>query len=169
MSECAAGEDDIIDEVLLYFKANTLFKNFEIKGPADRVLIYLTLYITQCLLKLDKCPSKADGIRQLTSMAHEQFSIPGESGFALGSFFPSPESPQEAELTRTYLKQLREETGRRGAPRPRPPRRAACSRALTPLSRPRAVLTKVFASDDGQPSKFWLVFSKRKFMNKVLT
>ena len=39
------GNDDIIDESLKYFKANVLFKNFEFKGTADRVLVYLTLYI----------------------------------------------------------------------------------------------------------------------------
>ena len=35
------GADDIIDEVLNFFKANVLFKHFEVKGPADKNLIYL--------------------------------------------------------------------------------------------------------------------------------
>ena len=90
------GEDDIIDEVLGFFKANVLFKQFEVKGPADRVLIYMTLYTTQCLSKLTTCATKAEGVRALTSMAHETFRIPGEAGFPLGSFFPSPENSQEA-------------------------------------------------------------------------
>ena len=47
MSAHIAGQDDIIDEVLMYFKANVLFKHFEVKGTADRVLIYMTLYVTQ--------------------------------------------------------------------------------------------------------------------------
>ena len=91
-----AGEDDIVDEVLGYFKANVLFKHFEVKGAADRVLIYLTLYITQCLQKLEKCPSPIEGLKALTAMAHETFRIPGDPGFALGSFFPAPASSQEA-------------------------------------------------------------------------
>ncbi|KAL3902460.1 MAG: hypothetical protein SGPRY_012060, partial [Prymnesium sp.] len=91
-----AGEDDIIDETLFFFKANVLFKQFEVKGAADRVLIYLTLYITQCLAKLNGCASKAEGLRALTSMAHEAFKIPGDPGFPLGSFFPSPANSQEA-------------------------------------------------------------------------
>jgi len=39
------GEDDICDEALNYFRANVLFSQFEVKGPSDRTLIYLTLFI----------------------------------------------------------------------------------------------------------------------------
>jgi len=49
---------DIIDEAISYFKANVFFKNYEIKSEADRVLIYLTLYITECLKKLQKISAK---------------------------------------------------------------------------------------------------------------
>lgn len=135
--------DDIIDEVMGYFKANVLFKHFEVKGPADRVLIYLTLYITQCLQKLERCPAQLEGLKALTAMSHESFRIPGEMGFALGSFFPTPVSAQEGELCRAYLKQLREEMGRR-------------------------LVGKVYG-EDGVASKFWIVFAKKKFMNKVLS
>jgi actin related protein 2/3 complex subunit 3 len=134
--------DDIIDESLAFFKANVLFKHFEVKGPADRVLIYLTLYTTQCLQKLEKCPTPMEGLKSLTAMAHEQFRIPGDPGFALGSFFPAPANAQEGEVCRQYLKQVREELGRR-------------------------LVAKVYG-EDGQPSKFWIVFAKRKFMNKAL-
>lgn len=139
----ASGADDIIDETLLYFKANTLFKHFEVKGGGDRVLIYLTLYTTQCLLRLEKCPTAVDGLKALTAMAHETFKLPGDPGFALGSFFPAPANGQEAELCRSYLKQVREELGRR-------------------------LVTKVYTGPDGTASKFWIAFAKKKFMNKVL-
>lgn len=58
-----APEDqpDIVDEILTLFRANVLFTNFEIKGNADRVLIYGTLFVHLCLKKLDRCNSKADG------------------------------------------------------------------------------------------------------------
>ena len=135
------GTEDIIDEALGFFKANVLFKHFEVKGGGDRVMIYLTLYITQCLQRLEKCPSPQEGIKALTAMAGESFKIPGDAGFALGSFYPTPASAQEAELCRSYFRQVREETGRR-------------------------LITKVY-SVDGSPSKFWLVFAKKKFMNKV--
>lgn len=46
--------EDIIDEALAYFKPNIFFREFEIKGSADRTLIYLTLYVSECLRKLQK-------------------------------------------------------------------------------------------------------------------
>lgn len=45
---------------------------------------------------------------------------------------------------RQYLQQLRHETGSR-------------------------VCEKVFATEDGKPSKWWLCFAKRKFMDKSLS
>ena len=68
-----------------------LFKHFEVKGGADRVLIYLTLYVTQCLKKLEGCATQVEALKALTAMAHEMFKLPGEPGFPLGSFFPSAE------------------------------------------------------------------------------
>ena len=40
---------DIVDEVLYTFRANILFRTFEVKGAADKLLIYLTLFVCQCL------------------------------------------------------------------------------------------------------------------------
>jgi actin related protein 2/3 complex subunit 3 len=42
-------ELDIVDEALIKFRANVLFKNFQIKGDADRLLVYITVYISKCL------------------------------------------------------------------------------------------------------------------------
>ena len=36
-----------MDEALALFRANVLFRNFEVQGHGDRVLIYLTLLIHQ--------------------------------------------------------------------------------------------------------------------------
>jgi actin related protein 2/3 complex subunit 3 len=58
-SFCDVDEEDIIDETLQTFKANILFRNFEVKGNADRLLIYLTLYVSQCLRKIQG-KNKAD-------------------------------------------------------------------------------------------------------------
>ena len=41
--------DDIVDEAINFFRANILFKYYEVKGPADKVLIYLTVFIQKCL------------------------------------------------------------------------------------------------------------------------
>jgi ARP2/3 complex ARPC3 (21 kDa) subunit len=43
---------DPLDEVLSLFRANTFFRNFEIKGPADRLLIYGILFVSECLTKI---------------------------------------------------------------------------------------------------------------------
>lgn len=42
-------EIDIIDEALMYFRANVLFKNFPIKSDADKLLIYISVFISKCL------------------------------------------------------------------------------------------------------------------------
>ena len=43
---------DSLDEVLGLFRANTFFRNFEIQGPADRLLIYGILWVSECLGKI---------------------------------------------------------------------------------------------------------------------
>lgn len=48
---------DIVDETLYAFRANILFRNFEVKGPADKLLIYLTLFVNLCLQR-ESCSSR---------------------------------------------------------------------------------------------------------------
>ena len=47
---------DIIDEALFMFRANILFKNYKIKGPADKVIVYLTSFIQKCFEFIQKKP-----------------------------------------------------------------------------------------------------------------
>jgi actin related protein 2/3 complex subunit 3 len=47
--------------VLIYFRANVLFRNFDVRGGADKTLIYLTLHAVQCLVKLEKIEDKNAG------------------------------------------------------------------------------------------------------------
>ena len=50
-----AGLDmDVVDEALHSFRSNIYFKNFEIEGPADRVLVYLYVVISHCLKVIQK-------------------------------------------------------------------------------------------------------------------
>lgn len=72
---------DIIDEALYYFKANVFFRTYEIKSESDRVLIYLTLYITECLKKLQKCSNKNQGMQEMYSLAIARFDIPGKQEY----------------------------------------------------------------------------------------
>lgn len=54
-------EEDIIDETLNFFRANILFRNFDVKGKGDRTLIYLTLYTHYLLVKAEKMEDRATG------------------------------------------------------------------------------------------------------------
>ncbi|VDP48141.1 unnamed protein product [Heligmosomoides polygyrus] len=107
-----SAEVDIIDEALMYFKPNIFFREFEIKGASDRTLIYLTLYITECLRKLQRSPNKISGQKDLAALAlSHQLPIPGEADFPLNNMYKAPANKQEEETMRAYLQQLRQELG----------------------------------------------------------
>mmetsp|Transcript_30599 Transcript_30599/g.75091 ORF Transcript_30599/g.75091 Transcript_30599/m.75091 type:complete len:178 (-) Transcript_30599:241-774(-) len=130
--------EDIIDEALSNYRANVLFRNYELHGGADRILIYLTLYISSCLSKIEKSPGPKEAEKALQAMAFETFAMPGQAGFPFNSFFDKPGSTAESDDLRSYMKQLREETGLR--------------------------VIKVAFTPEGKPNKFWTAFAKRKFM-----
>ena len=90
------GESDILDEALYYFKANVFFRTYEVKSEADRLLIYLTLYITECLKKLQKCSNRNLAQNEMYTLAISKFDIPGEPGFPLNSVYAKPTTQQEA-------------------------------------------------------------------------
>ncbi|KAL7672945.1 hypothetical protein ACOME3_007821 [Neoechinorhynchus agilis] len=135
---------DIIDEALKFFKANVFFKNYNIQGDADRTLIYLMLYINECLRVIQKCTSKAQASKEIYALGLRRFSIPGESQFPLNSMFTPSSSKQEEETMVQYLQQLQLETGSR-------------------------LIERVFPVGSEGPSKWWTCFVKRRFMNKCLT
>jgi actin related protein 2/3 complex subunit 3 len=133
------GADDVIDEAIGLFRANVLFASFDIQGGADRLLVYLTLYIQQCLCRLDaKGKNKAEGSKLMIELARESFPLPGETGWPLGGHFPTPKARAESDQARNYLKHIREELGTR--------------------------LVESVYNADGTPNKFWMAFSKKKFM-----
>ncbi|XP_037950624.1 actin-related protein 2/3 complex subunit 3 [Teleopsis dalmanni] len=141
---CSNIENDIIDESLYFFKANVFFRTYEIKSEVDRVLIYITLYITECLKKLQRCSNKNQASQEMYSLAISKFDIPGDAGFPLNAVYAKPLTSQDADLMRQYLLQLRHETGNR-------------------------VCEKVFSTEDGKPNKWWICFAKKKFMEKSLS
>ncbi|BFG00508.1 actin-related protein 2/3 complex subunit 3-B [Drosophila madeirensis] len=136
-----SDDNDIIDESLYYFKSNVFFREYEVKSEVDRVLIYVTLYITECLKRLARCTNKSQGQQELYSLAISKFDLPGDAGFPLNSVFVKTNEP---ELMRQYLLQLRQETGNR-------------------------LLEKVFDTPDDKPSKWWICFAKKRFMDKSLS
>jgi actin related protein 2/3 complex subunit 3 len=103
------GQEDIIDETLSYFRANVFFRNFDVKGGADRTMIYLTLHLVQCLVKCEKIEDKPSALRELKALSQKPFTIPGEPAFPLGGLFPSPLNKAEGDAFRAYFKQAREE------------------------------------------------------------
>ena len=137
-------ETDIVDEAIYYFKANVFFKNYEIKNEADRTLVYITLYISECLKKLQKCNSKSQGKKEMYALGITNFPIPREPGLPLNTIYTKPANKQENAVMRAYLQQLRQETGLR-------------------------FCEKVFDSQNDKPSKWWTCFVKGQFMNKSLS
>lgn len=89
-------EQDIIDEAIYFFKANIFFRTYEVKSEVDRVLIYVTLYIPECLKKLQRCANKNQGMQEMYTLAISKFDIPGEAGFPLNSVYAKPQTPNEA-------------------------------------------------------------------------
>lgn len=91
------SKPDIIDETLRYFKPNVLFRNYEIKGTADRVLVYLTFYVHLCLCKIEqkRCKNREEADKVLFALAQGSFKAPGEPGFMLGGYFPSGKTSSE--------------------------------------------------------------------------
>ncbi|ORZ02901.1 putative ARC18-subunit of the Arp2/3 complex [Syncephalastrum racemosum] len=133
--------EDIIDEAILLFRANCLFRNFEIKGNADRVLIYLILFISECLGKINKNTPQGDAAKQLNSLAVSNFAIPGDPNFPLNAMYATPTDRYQADQMRQYVQQLRQELAAR-------------------------LVDTIYI--DGKPSKWWMCFQKRKFMNLSL-
>ena len=134
---------DIIEEVLDLFRANSFFKNFEIKGNSDRLLIYGILFINQCLTKLTKFTNSKEATKILINLSVDNFHLPGDIGFPLNSLYVSPANKSEYELLKNYLTQFRQELSDR-------------------------LIKRIYHDDPNMPSKHWLAFTKRKFMNKSL-
>ncbi|XP_063723979.1 actin-related protein 2/3 complex subunit 3-like [Symsagittifera roscoffensis] len=129
-----------VEEALTCFKAIVLFKNYEIKGDADRLLIYLVLYIHRCLMELGQTkPSKDAAAKQLETLAIQCTVIPGDSSFPLSAFYKTGYPGDFSQ----YMERLRKETNKR-------------------------LIEKVYLESPSAPSKWWLAFAKRKFMNQQL-
>lgn len=155
-------QGDIIDETLDLFRANSLFRNFEIKGPGDRLLIILILFISDCLAKLGSArtpPTQIEASKTLNTLAVDNFPLPGDANFLLNSHYAPPGSRADAgklsdfwkdvhsscnvDYLRQYLVQVRQELAAR-------------------------LVEKLYADGTGKPSKWWMSFQKRRFMNRSL-
>ncbi|KAF8311892.1 protein disulfide isomerase [Clavulina sp. PMI_390] len=135
---------DIIDETLDLFRANSLFRNFEIKGGADRLLIVLILFVSDCLAKIQDAktvPAKIEAGKLLSTLAVGNFPLPGDVGFVLNSHYAAPASRVDADFLRSYLVQVRQELAAR-------------------------LIERLYADGTNIPSKWWMCFTKRRFMSR---
>ncbi|EFC48429.1 P21-ARC [Naegleria gruberi] len=141
--ELDENKEDIIDEVLKFFKSNMLFRSYQVESPADRTLIYLTMY-THFLLKHTenkKTTKKADADKLYFQLSEEALPGPGDSSFALIAFYDKPRDTNEKKQWDSYMRQAKEELGLR--------------------------LAKLIFKEDGVADKYWMQFSKRKFLGKA--
>jgi len=136
------NSEDVIDEAIRYFKANVFFKSFKPENDSDRLLIYVTLWIQECLKTLQKCTSKDQAWKELYARSVQEHPMPGDSRFPLNAFIHQP-SPNEASKLREYLKQVRLETSKR-----------MIDHAL---------------KEDGKPDKWWMCFAKKRFLGLSLS
>ena len=103
----AAAERHLLPSHMSCHQANILFTSFDMETDVDRVLVYLTFYIVECLRKLQKEPSLERGTAAMHSLARENFALPGDAGFpkSLNVFCTKP-SRSEAEEMKKYFTQV---------------------------------------------------------------
>lgn len=161
------SQPDIIEEALDLFRANCLFRNFEIKGPADRLLIYLILFISDCINRVAPTPGRPspsyqEAVKQLSTLSVDHFALPGEAGFPLNSLYHGPSNKSESDALRSYLLQTRQELAIRLCDRLYP---------IEPETQPDGTPTLANRAGKRQekPSKWWMAFQKRKFMGRSLS
>ena len=107
-----------------------------------RTLIYLTLYLQSCMTACDKVADKKEAKTVLYQHAIKSFVCPGDTGWGLGGMFPSATNREESDAFKAYFKQARTELSER--------------------------VLETFYAADGSQNKWWMCFSKRKFMGKEL-
>lgn len=139
------GENDIIDDIIYYFRPNVFFASYAIDNNVDRTYVYGTLYLAECLKKIARCKTKKDASKEMFNMAVQNVAreMPGDPHFPLRVFFSEPNSSKDKNDLTTYLTQMRQEIGSR-------------------------IIEKCFDDETSGPSKWWMMFNKYKFINKVL-
>ena len=134
---------DIIDEALRFFKANVMFRNFELLGSADKTLVYLTLFISEALREIGTNNDLDSAKKAMYTLSIQDFWVPGHANWPLAGFTSKPASRAEQDQVRAWMAQLRQECGVR-------------------------LCELVFKENANTPSKWWTCFRNKKFMNKTL-
>lgn len=87
---------DIIDEAIYYFRSNMFFSSYEIKCDADRNIVYLTLYLIECLKVIARAASRTAAAQELTNLSLAKFALPGEPRFPLNNMYQKASNAAEA-------------------------------------------------------------------------
>lgn len=90
---------DIIEESLYYFRANVFLKKFEIKNHIDRLLIYLTLYILECLKLINRtCVIKKQAKLAMINFARNSIwmDLHDDTNFILNFIYKKPDNQEES-------------------------------------------------------------------------
>lgn len=145
----------------------------------DRLLIYITLYITECLKKLQKCANKNQAQQEMYTLAISRFDIPGDAGFPLNSVYPKPASANEAGESHFHIQHI---FSWKFIFKENPSifhRSKNFHFVISDLLRQyltqirqetgNRLIEKVFSTPDGKPSKWWTCFAKKKFMEHSLS
>lgn len=137
---------DVLDEVIYYFKSNMFFRTFRMKGAGDRLILFLTHYMHTLIKRLVGVPQeKAKAV--VVDLQTSYSVLPTDSSFPFSAFYSSAlkggtaPSAEDAERFLEYSRQLRYELGMR-------------------------VLERVFQfpESDGTGSKYWLMFAKQQLL-----
>merc|ERR1712226_837176 len=65
MRVTSADDQDIIDDVLKYFKPNVFFASFDFHTNVDRTFVYGILYVQECLRALNRCKTADEATKAL--------------------------------------------------------------------------------------------------------
>ncbi len=136
---------DIVGEAIELFRFTILLKNrFDIHSAADKVLVYLIIWIKRLLEitsqhSADIVSKEALMNRLVTRAKDDSLAVPGDENFSLSMFFIPPSSSRERTLCSKYLTQLRVETARR-------------------------LSDKIWDSGSGSLSKWWLQYAEINWM-----
>ena len=133
------GSFDIIDEAILYFRANVFFKNFAIEGDADKVLVYLTVFI-QKILERGNVPDEKKS-REIIKGLVEKCEYVKKSENFFNLLVTDDHNASSMTNLQNYLRELRAETVDRMI-------NILFDNPITKMDR-----------------KFWMQLGKKKFMN----
>ncbi|KRX06319.1 ARP2/3 complex, 21kDa subunit (p21-Arc) [Pseudocohnilembus persalinus] len=132
---------DIIDEAISAYRPNILFKNFDIKGNGDTFLIYMMVWITHVLNKIQNAQDPKSAEQIVNEICKDPVPKPNDAGYFMRGLLKDPKSATELEKYQLYIKQSRQELAHR--------------------------LIDIIYTDGKQSfeSKFWFGLAKKNFMN----